>query len=43
VREFRLLGSDAIAACGRALEAAEASLAMPIDHAREPLLIESAS
>ena len=43
VRELRPLGSDAIAAGARAIEAAEASLAQPMDHAREPLLIEMAS
>jgi hypothetical protein len=41
VREFRPLGIEGISACARALASAEASIAQPIEHMREPLLIEA--
>jgi hypothetical protein len=41
VRELRPLGFDAIAACHRAIESAEASLARPMEPSRQPVLIEA--
>jgi hypothetical protein len=41
VRELRPLGFDAIAACHRAIESAETSLARPMEQSRQPVLIEA--
>jgi len=40
VRELKPLGFDAIAACHRAIESAEASLARPMEQSLQPVLIE---